>query len=92
MGGGSLRIASQTAQKQVLKEAAKNGSKKGVKDLKKLYSAALEQSTKESSKAVSEYTSKVFASKGFQRIKSQWVEIGAVTGIEASVSVGMELL
>ena len=92
VGGGSLRIASQTAQKQVLKEAAKNGSKKGVKDLKKLYSAALEQSTKESSKAVSEYTSKVFASKGFQRVKSQWVEIGAVTGIEASVSVGMELL
>jgi len=99
IGGGAVRLGTQSAKKVALREMAKKqaagaSAKEVSKTGKKVFIQAVDAAGKQTTKQVADYSARLLSSKGLKRLaqKGALAEIAAVTGIEAAVSVGMEYL
>ena len=99
IGGGSVRLGTQSAKKVALREMAKKqaagaSAKEVSKTGKKVFIQAVDAAGKQTTKQVADYSARLLSSKSLKRLaqKGALAEIAAVTGVEAAVSVGMEYL
>jgi hypothetical protein len=99
IGGGAVRVGTQSAKKVALREMAKKqaagATPKVVAETgKKVFIKAVDEAGKITTNQVKNYSAQLIGSKGLKRLaqKGALAEIAAVTSIETAVSVGMEYL
>ena len=99
IGGGAVRLGTQSAKKIALKEmskkAATGASTKTVNEVgKKAFIKAVDGAGKATTQQVAEYSAQLLSSRGIKRLaqKGALAEIATTTGIDAAVNVGMEYL
>ena len=94
IGGGAVRVGTQSAKKVALREMAKKqaagATPKAVAETgKKVFIKAVDEAGKVTTNQVKNYSAQLIGSKGLKRLaqKGALAEIAAVTSIEAAVSV-----
>ena len=99
IGGGAVRLGTQSAKKIALKEMSKKAgtgaSSKTVNEVgKKAFIKAVDGAGKATTQQVAEYSAQLLSSRGIKRLaqKGALTEIATTTGIDAAVNVGMEYL
>ena len=99
VGGGSVRVANQAAQRMAIdamtKAAASGASKEAVKKQgAKVFKKAIVEAGQQTRKNADLFTQKLLANRGFKRLATSGAmkEIAAVTTIEAAAAAGMDAL